>query len=82
MKSTAFALAVVAALAAGPALANQCPSLMAEIDAALPAAELSEEQRAEVMELRQRGEEEHEAGNHEASEEALNEAREILGITT
>jgi hypothetical protein len=53
---------------------------MAEIDAALPAAEISEEERQRVVELRELGEQEHEAGNHDASEAALNEARGILGI--
>jgi hypothetical protein len=80
----AFAFASGLVLATGlpqsPAWAFQCPALMAEIDAALPAAEISEEERQRVVELRELGEQEHEAGNHDASEAALNEARGILGI--
>ena len=72
--ATAFALA-------GPAYAHQCPMLMQEVDAAMETAELTEEERARVMELRQSGEEAHEAGNHEQSEADLNQALEILGET-
>jgi hypothetical protein len=73
----AFALAVFVS----PALAFQCPALMAEIDAALPTAELTDEERARVEELRAEGEAAHNAGDHAASEAALNEARDILGIS-
>lgn len=62
------------------ALANQCPGMMAEIDAALPDTGLSEADRAKVMELRARGEQEHQAGDHAASEATLAEAKAILGI--
>jgi hypothetical protein len=75
--AAAFALAVFAS----PAFAFQCPALMAEIDAALPTAELTDEERARVEELRAEGEELHNAGDHDASEAALNEARDILGIS-
>jgi hypothetical protein len=70
--ATAFALT-------GPALAFQCPALMAQIDAALETAELSDADRERVMELRQSGEEAHAAGNHAQSEEDLHAALEILG---
>ena len=69
---TAFALT-------GPALAGQCPMLMQQVDAALETAQLSDADRARVEELRQSGEEAHEAGNHAQSEADLNEALEILG---
>lgn len=62
------------------ALASQCPALMAEVDAALPSANLSEADRAKVLELRARGEQEHQAGNHPASEATLAEAKALLGI--
>ena len=65
---------------ATPALANQCPGMVEEINAALPAAELSDEQRAEVEALVAEGEELHAAGNHDASVEVLNEAKAILGM--
>ena len=53
---------------------------MADIDAALATASLSEEDMAKVMELRATGEEEHAAGNHQASVDALAEAKALLGI--
>ncbi len=80
MQKIVVALAVAGALFAGPALAHQCPALMAQIDEALPAAELSEADMAMVMELRERGEELHNAGDHAASEDALFEAMEMLGL--
>jgi hypothetical protein len=70
--ATAFALT-------GPALASQCPMLMQEVDAAMETAELTDEQKAEVMELRESGEAAHEAGDHAKSEADLNAALEILG---
>ena len=72
-----FAAALVVALAS-PALANQCPGLWAQIDAKLPSAELSAADKAKVVELRARGEAEHKAGNHSASEATLKEALALL----
>ena len=72
-------VAVVAAFAT-PALANQCPALMAKIDAALQTVQLSDENKAKVAELRDKGEEQHAAGQHAASEASLNEALKILGM--
>ena len=68
------------ALLAGPVLAFQCPADMAAIDAALETATLSEEDMARVKELRELGATEHEAGNHQASVDALTEARALLDI--
>ena len=62
------------------AFAHQCPAMMAEIDAALPQAELTEEERERVEALRAEGEELHQAGDHDASEERLAEAKELLGL--
>jgi hypothetical protein len=53
---------------------------MAAIDAALQTASLSEADKARVMELRATGEAEHAAGNHQASVDALAEAKKLLGI--
>ncbi|HEY9550120.1 MAG TPA: hypothetical protein VIR45_11520 [Kiloniellaceae bacterium] len=64
----------------GPAFAFQCPADMAKIDAALQTAELTDDQKAQVMELREEGEQQHASGNHQASVDALAEAKEILGI--
>ena len=78
MRNSIFTLAVVFGLAAGPALAHQCPAMMAEIDAALQTAGLTDADRARVEELREQGEALHEAGDHADSEAALAEALEIL----
>jgi chromosome segregation and condensation protein ScpB len=79
---TRYALAAALILAAAPVMAAHCPQDMAKIDAALAAssAELSEEDLAQVKELRAKGEELHEAGDHAASVEELGKAMEILGI--
>ncbi len=73
-------LAALMALAPANALAHNCPALMTEIDAALPAAELSDADKQRVEELRRQGEELHAAGDHDASMAALEEAKGILGI--
>lgn len=68
------------AFLASPVFAFQCPADMAAIDAALQTASLSEADKARVMELRATGEAEHAAGNHQASVDALAEAKKLLGI--
>lgn len=75
-------LALTTALILSPAaaFAHSCPAVMAEIDAAMPAAELSDADRERVEELRAQGEELHEAGDHDGSMAALGEAREIMGL--
>ncbi len=65
---------------ATPAFADHCPKDMKAIDAALENANLSEDQLAEVKELREQGEELHNAGEHDESVETLHEAMEILGL--
>jgi hypothetical protein len=71
--ATAFALT-------GPALANQCPVLMQQVDAAMETATLSEEDKAKVMELRESGEAAHAAGDHAQAEADLNEALAIINM--
>lgn len=76
-------LLLAAAFATGfstVAMAHQCPADMAKIDEAMTTASISDEDKATVMELRAKGEEEHNAGNHDASVESLGEAKELLGI--
>ena len=73
-------VAAFLALAAGPVLAFHCPADMAAIDKALETATLSDEDMAKVKELRAYGEEQHKAGNHQASVDALAEAMAILKI--
>ena len=63
---------------AGPASANQCPTLWKQIDEKLQTAQLSEADKAKVTELRQRGEQLHASGDHAGSEAALNEALVLL----
>ena len=79
MKRLLSAIAVSAWLFS-PALASQCPSDMSKIDAAMQTAQLSDEEKAKVTELRAKGEELHEAGNHAESVATLAEAKKILGI--
>ncbi|MFW8594593.1 hypothetical protein [Cribrihabitans neustonicus] len=68
-------------LLASPVFASQCPSDIAAIDEAIAAGtELSEEDLARVQELRDEGQELHDAGEHDASVETLAQAKEMLGI--
>ena len=79
MKALLAAAALTVSLAA-PAFAFQCPRDVAKIDAALQTASLSDDQKAEVMRLRDEGERQHQAGQHQASVDTLAQAKEILGI--
>ncbi|MDH3262971.1 MAG: hypothetical protein OEM24_03115 [Paracoccaceae bacterium] len=77
---TPLAALAAALFLAAPAHAFQCPADMAAIDAALATASLSAEDLARVQELRAQGEALHAAGSHQASVDALAEARALLGI--
>lgn len=77
---TRISIALLLALAPATALARQCPTMMAAIDAALPTASLSDADKAKVAELRKKGEEQHSAGDHAGSEASLGEAKKLLGI--
>jgi hypothetical protein len=80
MKSLLIAAALSLALA-GPALASQCPTMVSAIDAAIAAGpDLSEADLAKVKELRDQGEEQHQAGQHAESVATLAEAKAMLGI--
>ena len=76
----ALLVAFTLALAPSAAFAHSCPTLMAEIDAALPGATLSEADMTKVKELRAKGEELHAAGDHDGSMAALEEAKGMLGL--
>lgn len=67
-----------ALLIASPAYALHCPQDAAAIDHALGVVEVSDEVRSEVQALRDEGMEQHEAGNHEESEDTLSEAMRTL----
>ncbi|MGY6708975.1 MAG: hypothetical protein ACXIVF_11660 [Rhizobiaceae bacterium] len=75
-----LALATALILSPAAAFAHSCPAVMAEIDAALPAADLSDADRERVQDLRAQGEELHEAGDHDGSMAALEEAKDIMGL--
>ena len=78
MKSYVVALALLA-LAAGPALANECPTLQAQIDFALrtrsdPNATIAKQLAAQAWAL-------HQAGKHAESVAKYDEAAKAAGIT-
>ncbi|MER8483070.1 hypothetical protein [Mesorhizobium sp. M1322] len=75
-----ISLAVFLAVVPATAFANSCPTIMAEIDAALPTATIAEADKTKVKELRAQGEKLHAAGDHAGSEAALNQAKMMLGI--
>jgi hypothetical protein len=74
-------LIAIALLATNVAFAqNKHPNHIRNIDAALPTAQLTPAQRAEVVRYRNEGEKLHNAGNHPAAEVALQRAKGILKI--
>ena len=73
--------ASLGAVVAAPASAFQCPSDVKKIDAALESTNLSQEQKAEVMRLRDEGQRLHEQGNHQQSMDTLARAKQMLGMT-
>jgi hypothetical protein len=76
-----FALIILTAFFAQPALAFHCPADIAKIDAALAAGpNISAAQLANVQEYRASGEKLHKSGNHPDSVAILQEAMDILGI--
>lgn len=79
MKKLLLAAALTLAFT-GSALAKQCPTLMQKIDDAMKTAQLSDEDKAKVMDLYNKGKAEHDGGQHDASEASLNEALKILGM--
>ena len=80
MKFRTILVASLFALTSGVAYAGSCPKHMKAIDAALPAAKLSDSQMADVKKYRADGETFHKAGKHADSLEALAKAEKILGI--
>ena len=81
-------IATVMLILATPALASHCPKDVKAVDRVLerieakemPELELSDEKLAEVISMRDQGEELHEAGKHEESVEMLHKAMAILRI--
>ena len=79
IKSLLATVTILLALA-GPALANQCPTLAAKAEEALKTSTLDDAGKAKVTELIATGKSQHDAGNHAESEATLNEALKLLGI--
>jgi len=75
-------IALAALLLSASAWASMCPTLMGDIDQALAddatVAELDEATLEEVRDLRARGEEAHQAGDHDESVALLEQAKELL----
>ncbi len=74
-------LALVAAtllLTASPAFAHHCPKDAAAIDHALGVVSVSDEVKAQVTALKDKGMTEHKAGDHAAAETTLAEAMRLL----
>jgi hypothetical protein len=63
-----------------PGFAFQCPSDIAEINEALEGADLTDEQKQQVMELRDEGERLHNEGSHQEAVDTLDQAKVILGL--
>jgi len=80
MKFRTILVASLFVLTSGVAYASSCPKHMKAIDAALPAAKLSDAQMADVKKYRAEGETFHKAGKHSDSLEVLGKAEKILGI--
>jgi hypothetical protein len=79
MIRTSLSVFAVLALLATPSVAAYCPLNAEAIDHALAArADLPESERAEIQALRDQGMQQHEAGDHRASEATLAEAMRLL----
>ena len=63
-----------------PGFAFQCPSDIGAIDQALEGADLTDEQKQQVMDLRDEGERLHNEGSHQDAVDTLAQAKAILGI--
>ena len=79
MKNLIIATATIVALSV-PAFAGSCPTLVKKIDEALATAQISDADKAKVMELRNKGEQQHGSGKHGESVATLNEALKMLGM--
>jgi hypothetical protein len=77
-----IAALILSMAVASPAFANSCPSHVKAIDAALAANpnSASPEDLAKAKELRDKGQAEHDAGQHAESMATLAEAEKLLGI--
>ena len=72
-----IAAAILVAFSA-PAMAFHCPADVKAIDNALPKSSLTAAQKTEVMKLRDEGEAQHNAGQHQDSVNTLAKAMRII----
>ncbi len=79
MKKLVIVAAVVAAFSTST-FANQCPTLVKKIDAAITTTQADDATKAKITQLRDQGQAQHDAGDHAASEASLNEALKLLGM--
>jgi hypothetical protein len=79
IRKTLFAAATLALLA-GPAFADNFTDDAAKVDAAMQTAQISAADKAKVMDLRAKSEEQHKAGDDAAAVATLEQAKQILGI--
>lgn len=79
IRALAACLLTVSLVQSSPALAHQCPQLMARVDQGLGGGELTDEDREFVVTLRRQGEELHEEGDHDDAIAVLEHALELLG---
>lgn len=63
-----------------PAYAGNCPRLSHQVGAALATSSLPADKKAEVMSLREKGDELHKSGKHGKSVAALKQALSLLGM--
>jgi hypothetical protein len=78
MKKTTLALALTLAMAA-PAVAHNCPVLMGQFEEALGTSTADEATKTAASALYDTGKAAHEAGDHDASVAALEEALALIG---
>jgi hypothetical protein len=72
--------AIVAIALASPASAHNCPVLMGQFEEALTTTTVDDATKAAAQTLYDTGKAAHEAGDHDASVEALTEALALLGV--
>jgi hypothetical protein len=80
MKMRHIVLALALVLSSGAAIASQCPSMVAKIDAILATnPDMPQSVLDEVKTLRAEGEKQHQEGKHDKSVETLQQALFLLG---
>jgi recombinational DNA repair ATPase RecF len=81
MRVILIAGAILAAFAA-PAWANQCPRSIAALDEQMRqhGSMLSSDKAAQIKDLRNKAEQAHQAGNHGESMQAVQHARNAMGM--